>query len=581
MKRYLEAFSTSAWLLLLAHGTCLAQSESFVDVLTEGHWLEVRGSYQADGSFLAQRVDLVQPGRYEILIGTISSVQEGGNFTLLGQNVEPQQKTIFRNVNRNALERRRVKVEGYYRSEEKFSARNVGARGEGRERITGRIDNIRATRDGYEAGIMGYRVLIPGELVVRHELNVTRYEISDFRAQVIVERNQDEEDRFGKGVWITDTLLLAGQIQARATTEYEFDLDAIDPDSRDDLNAFIRARVVYQPTSSFFAVAELYHQQLLRDDATGGRTTSGDTKLAQTYLYWIDPFGVGLDLQVGRVDFDDEREWLYDQNLDALRAIWTGKKIRAELSYSETLSDSNLVDEAATNSMLYISNNDDDRHFAAYVIHRDFDLLIPVQRTHFGLRALGEWLPRQKIWAELAYMVGEIGPIENQGWAFDIGSTWRVHERFALTVGYAVGQGDDQDATVDSTFRQSGLQDNTAKFSGFTSFRYYGELLNPELTNLEILTVGLGWLPGQGISLDLVGHSYQQNELSDRLVISDIDRQPNGIDLDLGTEIDFIVGWRTNRHLHVEVVAAWFSPGDAFDNADDAFLGKLQFRYRF
>ena len=105
MKRFLEAFSTSAWLLLLAHGTCLAQSESFVDVLTEGHWLEVRGSYQADGSFLAQRVDLVQPGRYEILIGTISSVQEGGNFTLLGQNVEPQQKTIFRNVNRNALER--------------------------------------------------------------------------------------------------------------------------------------------------------------------------------------------------------------------------------------------------------------------------------------------------------------------------------------------------------------------------------------------------------------------------------------------------------------------------------------------
>ena len=118
MRKLLNSFTTLAWLLLFAAATCFAQSESSVDVLAEGHWLEVRGSYQADGSFLAQRVDLVQPGRYEILIGTISRVQDGGHFTLLGQRVEAQEKTTFGRVDRDALERVRVKVEGYYRNDE-------------------------------------------------------------------------------------------------------------------------------------------------------------------------------------------------------------------------------------------------------------------------------------------------------------------------------------------------------------------------------------------------------------------------------------------------------------------------------
>ncbi len=105
--------------------------------------------------------------------------------------------------------------------------------------------------------------------------------------------------------------------------------------------------------------------------------------------------------------------------------------------------------------------------------------------------------------------------------------------------------------------------------------------MDPELANLEILTVSLGWLPRKGLSVDLVGHTYRQNELSDRLFDTQIDEQPNGIDSDIGWEIDLIMGWRANRHLDLEVVAAWFNPGDAFDQADNAYFGKLQLRYRF
>ena len=580
MHTLLDAYRSLTWLLLFAQATCLAQFESSVDVLAEGHWLEVRGRYQADGTFLAKRVDLVQPDRYETLIGTISSVQEDGYFTLLGQRVKARGNVTFDRVDRNVLEGVRVKVEGHYRSEEKFSARRISPRGERRERITGRIDDIRIARKGLEVTIMAYRVLIPGDSPVLHELALDLYLSSEAGAQAIVERDRDEDDRFGKGVWITDKLLLAGRIKVRGTTEDEFDLNQSVPEDRDDLRVTFRARFFYQPRPSFFAVAVLSHRQLLRDDEKDGRLKDGETSLGETYLYWIDPFGNGLDLQAGRVGFRDQREWIYDQKLDTLRAIWTGKNMRAELSYSETLSNGSREDEAAANSMLYISN-DDDRHLAGYIIHRKFDLAVPVRRTHYGLRALGEWLPEQESWLDIAYMEAKTGQIESRGWALDIGTTWRLHDYFALTLGYAIGQGDDPESNMDHTFRQTGLQDNNAKFAGVTSFRYYGELVDPELANMEILTVGLSWLPRKGISLDLVGHSYRQNELSRRLVNTDIDKRPNGIDADLGWEIDLVLGWRTNRHWDLEVIAALFSPGEAFDDADKAFLGKLQYRYSF
>lgn len=581
MTTYSNNFKALIGLLLLWHTAGFAQGESSADVLEEGHWVEVRGSYQTDGNFLAQRVDLVQPEDNNILIGTITAVPERGYFILMGQRVKAKAEARFRNVDKNALEGVRVKVEGHNRSKGKFSAREVSRRGEGRERIVGRIDSIRSTRGGLEISVMGFGVQIAEQTQVRHDLPIVSYVRSEGTAQSIVNRNRDDEDLFGKGVRLSDRLLFSGLLQARSIAENEFDLDQIDPNNHNDFQATIWTRFVYQANASLFAVVGLNHRQVMRDNEQGARTNVGDTRLGETYLYWLHVFGSSIDLQIGRVDFDDEREWLYDQNLDALRAIWTGQNIRAELSYSETLSDGNVIDEAASNSMLYVSNNDDDRHLAGYVIHRDFDLLIPEQRTHVGLRAIGDWLPRQESWVDVSYMTGKTGQVDNRGWAFDIGSTWSIHDRFALTLGYAVGQGNDPTSDTDDTFRQSGLNDNNGKFSGVTSFRYYGELMDPELANLEVLTGGLGWRPSNHLSLDLIWHTYEQNEPSTSLIEAHIDAQPNGVNTDLGTEVDIIFGWRDSEHWHLEVVGAWFSPGDAFDNSDNAILGKLQLRYRF
>lgn len=574
---------TTGILLWLALGSswALAEERSPVDVVQPGQWLQVRGQFTDEGAFEPSSMELVEPRRYEELIGTATASDRGpGWIELLGQPVEITRDTDVGAVDAGELTGDRLKVEGYFRSERRFSARELRPRGEGRDRIIGRVDRIRAVPGGTELSIMRFAIVVPSELRVKHDLAVTEYAISDSRVQAIVDRDRDEENLFGRGAQLTDTLRVAGQMQLTADWEDNYNLRDNRPEDIQNTLTALKGRLIWNPEGRFFAVVEYNLRRLWRDDERDGNVNIRNHRFAETYGYWLDAFTPGLDVQVGRVKYEERREFLYDQDLDGPRLIYTRGRLRSELSVTTTMSDGSREDENALNTMWYLSNDDDDRHMAGYLIHRDFDLDVPLRRTHVGFRMHGVWLPRQKMWLELAHMRSRTGGVDGRGWALDIGTTWRINRRWAITGGYAIATGDDRDTGTDETFRQTGLQDNNDRFAGVTSFRYYGELTDPELANLEIATLGLGWLPRRRVSLDLVAHRYRQNVASRRLVDMQIDRRPNGVDRELGTEVDLILGWRTDWKWDLELVAGWFDPGEAFGAADDAVFGKVQFRYR-
>jgi hypothetical protein len=68
--------------------------------------------------------------------------------------------------------------------------------------------------------------------------------------------------------------------------------------------------------------------------------------------------------------------------------------------------------------------------------------------------------------------------------------------RPSLTLAYARGSGGEDSATRDANFRQTGLHENKARLAGVKRLRRYGELLQPDLSNLAITTLGSGirWL---------------------------------------------------------------------------------------
>lgn len=241
---------------------------------------------------------------------------------------------------------------------------------------------------------------------------------------------------------------------------------------------------------------------------------------------------------------------------------------------------------------------------AAYGLYRD-DRSSEGERPIFlGVRSIGEAFDDLDYWIDFAHVRGrgefdrkKMTSDDIRGFGFDIGGTYAfdLPSKPSMTLGYAFGTGDSEPwDNVDHSFRQTGLQDNTDKFNGVTSFKYYGELFDPELSNMHILTLGIGFRPSRRSSIDFVYHFYRQAAISDEIRDAAIDLDPNEdetrLSKRLGSEIDLIFGYREIQNVSIELVLAYFFPGsalrrevndDVFEDADDAFLAGLELRYSF
>jgi alginate production protein len=540
-----------------------------------GHWLEVRGVLVEAGKFAAEEAEVRQPEKYRVLIGSARNVKEEG-FEVLGRRVSVPEGARWRGLALSSVEGKRVKVEGRRGRSGQFEAAKISSRGEGRERISGPVQRVRRVESDVIVWIMDYRVTLPAS--VGHAEPFERIALTRSGGGF---ETTSEDDQFGEGIRVTEALVFSGLLEGRSTYEGEFDLNRNDDEDRLDLQGSLRLRLEWRATGRVASVFEFRQSAIYRDDAEDGSMKRDDGRFGETFVYVRDALAKGWNFQVGRQDFDEPREWIYDQNLDGVRLIADRPRWRLELSGSTTLYDGSPRDQEATNLIGYLSNNDRRRHVALYAVHRDFDTLIEEASSHVGVRALGRWLPENRSWLELAAFRGTLGETNREGWAVDLGTTWTPVNVFSITVGYALGSGGSSSSTTDRTFRQTGFQDNNARFGGVTSFRYYGELVDPELANLQILTAGVGFRVARRTSIDLVAHHYSQDQARDRLVDADLDRRPDGINTELGWELDLILGSRTWPSWDFEVVGAYFEPGTAFEDGDSAYLGKLQVRYRF
>ena len=172
------------------------------------------------------------------------------------------------------------------------------------------------------------------------------------------------------------------------------------------------------------------------------------------------------------------------------------------------------------------------------------------------------------------------------GGGFDIGATWvlPVESGPSVTAGYAYGSGDSGMTQIhDTGFRQTGFQDNSDRFRGVASFRYYGELLDPEVSNLHIVTTGFGFRFLKKSSIDFLYHWYRQAEAAPFMRDVGFKRDPSGLSPDIGQEWDMILGIEDWNPFEFKIVGSIFRPGDAFgpEEGDLSCLFAFRFRYNF
>ena len=351
----------------------------------------------------------------------------------------------------------------------------------------------------------------------------------------------------------------------------------------------------------------------------------------QSWLLIEDIRESGWSLQAGRLNLREKREWWWDQDLDAARLLYERGPFSLSLAVAQELAprtnQEDHIDPEQEDLLRFLGratwkwgskNRIEAFGLVQYdrssspaqgdLVDEDREDESDADLTWLGLRAMGRWKPRSGFkfyyWIDTGFVTGsetvfDFGDAgggksvvderfkhDVQGWALDVGITWqtKLPADLRVTLGYAIGSGDDEFGPgKDRAFRQTGLQDNNAKFRGVDRFRYYGELFRPELSNLQISSLALGVPLFERSSLELVYHHYRQVEAADFLRDAEIDFDPLGHRRNIGHELDLVLGLEEWTHLEIEAVASVFRAGSAFgpQSGETATLGVLKIEWNF
>lgn len=331
---------------------------------------------------------------------------------------------------------------------------------------------------------------------------------------------------------------------------------------------------------------ELGHDRIL--DRGALRDDEHETVLGLKLFYLeFSDVRPGLSLLVGRQEFEDDHKWYFDEELDGIRltyerdALSLDASVARELLFRKNLLKSPPDEDAINNYFLKAGYEIAESHrLSAYTLIRDG---MAEELIFYGLSAQGAFAENLTYWGEFAWLRGRDDDDRLNGFGFDLGATWRFQTAWqpSLTLAYAMGTGDDGGGR-DGRFRQSGLEGNEARFNGVEDFHYYGEALDPELSNIRILTAGVGIRPTENSSVDLVTHRYWQDVTADgRLPGSAVRAEVTGDSRDIGTGIDLIFGYREIEDVALGLRLGWFRPGDAFDGGQTMFSIEAGLDYDF
>lgn len=389
--------------------------------------------------------------------------------------------------------------------------------------------------------------------------------------------------------FITPSLSYGVRFGLEYIYEKDFNLEYTNPEDLTTFQPSLSLAISYNPSDYFSAFVNIEMAGQVIDDQENKRVSGDQLKLNQAFLTFT-PIKNSLSISAGRQRIRDDRQWIYDEELDAIRLTYGFSRVGFEFSVSESKDkdllshndDPELINFMGNIKFSFAPNN----VLSLYSFVQDDHSVEPEDVAFYGLQVNGEMMKRLEYWVEFAHLRGRSGPDKIRGYGFDVGLT-KIFKTFlnpSITLGFAYGSGDKDSAdNTDKNFRQTGFQDNNAAFNGVTRIQYYGELVDPELSNLSIFTGGLGFRIGKNTSLDFVYHRYRQNELAVEFRDTELEDRPNGENKGIGHEIDAIVAYRNRKSgVTMSLIAGYFIPGRAFPKeADDAFFFETKIRYDF
>jgi hypothetical protein len=411
-------------------------------------------------------------------------------------------------------------------------------------------------------------------------------------------------------------LTIGGEIETRLDYERDAALGTRD-DDRGRFVPSVELELFYPASESISLFGEMkyaFDWNFYREG--GGERNEHRLRRGESWLLLEDVWDSAFSFDVGRLNFRDERRWWWDDDLDAARMSFEDFGVRIDAAIAQELAPEDLregrIDPEHEDVLrilcsahwryarrheleLFALRQDDHSQTEAAnsIVRANREDESDADLTWLGLRAMGRWkldeLGRLYYWLGGAALRGEetlldfddaepgasvvesVSTHDVAGWATDLGLVWEtaLPAHPSLSLGYAFGSGDgDPDGDA---FRQTGLQRNDDAFRGVNAFRYYGELLDPELSNLHVVTAALGVPLGPSNSAELVYHYYRQARASELLRARGIRIDPDGDHPSIGHALDLVLGFEAWRNRRLELVGSLFRAGAAYGEGHGEF----------
>jgi len=472
--------------------------------------------------------------------------------------------------------------------------------------VLGTISNVQANPDGsLLVRVMGMPILISAQQI----------------SPAIVLTRQQDDRRPGQQLKVElfgRPLTIGGEVGVTPRYRNNFNLNPSRNRDRVRLDTEAQLELFYpwNANLAFFLEGQASYEQNLYRGSSSRLGSEIQLRRGQSWVFWGDIAESGINFQVGRQNIRETREWWWDDDLDAVRVSFDRPFIHFEAAVAEQLVPVSTSDngiDAEKNDVLRILSRFNWQWDARHAL----DLFMLYQNDHSKRDSIGDRFPDEStdpvdgnlswlglrtmnkfsssdfgefdLWIDSAWIDGDermadfddtdidgISVVDSlssksiSGWALDFGLTWElpIAWRPALTFGYAVGTRD---------FRQTGLQDNNNRFRSVNRFRYYGELLRPELANLHIWTVAATLPILENSSITALYHYYRQVDARPLLRNARLNTDPNGVNTSIGHEWDLIIGLEEWQNLELEFVAALFKAGAAYG----PFTGNIAFNAVF
>jgi hypothetical protein len=572
-----------------------AQPEYMQLKLHAGQTVEIKGYFNKNGTFVASDIEELKEPRKPKLRGAIQEIdQENGTLTVYGMRIEVNEKTEFVDAG-TTFGRLKVgqSIEVSCKVRDgQWQARKLKTKGiKKSNKIKGTLSDV------YLDGTPPDTLDISGLLILLDH----QTDVNDQSSHL----HRMERELFGdvgraSALGLTDgiqlgngTVFLSGAYRQIFRSESDFDLSPSFLSDEDDTQPDIRLEIAgyWNHSLRTYAKARFRKKYFINSDLN---RTSEKLEAQFIELYALAPNigGSGFAVQVGRQDFDEPREWIFDEYLDAVRGYYYGTdQLLLEGAVIHAVDP--LKEKSSTwTDVFAMARWYPDRHsqLGVYFLVRSDSDARNREPVYLGVNYRGRINRVFRPWLDAAILRGEDKGEDQRAWAIDVGATLIARDAAlapSVTVGYAIATGDETGGDQTSeTFRQTGYQDNVARLGGVTTVRYYGEVIDPELSNLQILTAGVAVRPVPDSSVDVVYHIYRQHRPDDKLRGSDLTAPPalpNGFSDDIGWGVDLVAASPTLwDHVDLTWTTGFFRPGVAFaPRLEDAWLNKFEVRIGF